>query len=217
MTVAVLYVDPTGPYPLMADTDCWDEKRDARKYSGLWPVVAHPPCGRWCGMARMNERRWGAKVGNDGGCFESALAAVRRCGGVLEHPARSLAWNAFNLPRPDGIGWRMMGDGEWVGEVWQSAYGHKATKRTWLYFVGRQPFEQFRLARSRGTHQIGGGIHTGNRSLPRLDGKETHLTPPAFAEYLVSLARGSNHAQLPTVQVLPMETKTERSLDRPPE
>ncbi len=84
-----------------------------------------------------------------------------------------------------------MDEREWVGEVWQSAYGHKATKRTWLYYVGRQPGEQFRLERPRGTHQIGGGIHTGNRSLPRLDGKETHLTPPEFAEYLVRLARGA--------------------------
>ncbi len=190
-TVAALYIDPRGPYSSMVEVDCWDEGRDARGYGGPLPVIAHPPCGRWCGMAKLNERRWGAKVGEDGGCFAAALDAVRTYGGVLEHPARSLAWKAFDLPRPQGLGWKDYRCGVWVGEVWQSAYGHLATKRTWLYYVGEYQPAPFRLERPRGTHQIGGGVHTGNRSLPRLEGQQTHLTPPAFAEYLVALARGS--------------------------
>lgn len=188
MTVVALYIDPKGPYPLIDDVDCWDEWRDARKYQGTSPVVAHPPCGRWCGMARMNERRWGAKVGDDGGCFESALRLVRRWHGVLEHPARSIAWEVFGLTKPSGYGWSRIGEKEWVGEVWQSAYGHKATKRTWLLYVGYKEPLDFDLSRPRGTHQIGGGINTGNRLLPRLNGRETHLTPRAFADYLVNLA-----------------------------
>lgn len=188
--VAALYIDPNGPYPLIDGVDCWDEDRDARGYDGPYPVVAHPPCGRWCGMARMNERRWGAKVGEDGGCFEAALAAVRRWGGVLEHPASSIAWKVFGLHKPSRIGWNQINPREWVGEVWQSAYGHKATKRTWLYYVGEKPAD-FLLDRPRGTHQIGGGIHTGNRLLPRLNGSETHLSPPSFAAYLVDIARNS--------------------------
>ncbi|HEX2612685.1 MAG TPA: hypothetical protein VHO02_03720, partial [Fibrobacteria bacterium] len=80
ITVAALYVDPRGPYPSMPGVECWDEKRDARNYAGPHPVVAHPPCGRWCAMARLNESRWGAKVGDDGGCFEAALRAVRTNG-----------------------------------------------------------------------------------------------------------------------------------------
>lgn len=190
-TVAALFVDPLGPYTKILGVDCWDEVRDARKYIGPHPVVAHPPCGRWCGMAKMNERRWGAAVGDDGGCFSFALWAVEKFGGVLEHPAFSLAWPEFGLPRPKERGWNQIDRDVWVGEVWQSAYGHKATKRTWLYFVGKAPPAPFILARPRGTHQIGGGIHTGNRSLPRLSGKETHLTPTAFAEYLVALARSA--------------------------
>jgi hypothetical protein len=194
-TVAALYVDPNGPYRQMPAVDCWDEQRDARKYIGSDPVVAHPPCGRWCGMARMNERRWGAKVGDDGGCFASALANVVRCGGVLEHPARSLAWAAHGLPKPSGIGWESASPRGFVAEVWQSAYGHKATKRTWLYYVGDRPPLPFKLDRPRGTHQIGGGVNTGNRSLPRLKDSETHITPIEFAEYLVALARYSRYEQ----------------------
>lgn len=191
MLVAALYVDPKGPYPKIYGVDWWDEARDARTYVGCDPVVAHPPCGRWCGMAKMNERRWGAKVGDDGGCFASALAALRRCGGVLEHPAKSLAWGAFGLKPPKGIGWQRAGESEWVGEVWQSAYGHRANKRTWLLYVGRTPPLPFKLERPRGTHQIGGGVHTGNRNKPRLNGPETHLSPFDFANYLVMLARHS--------------------------
>lgn len=141
-------------------------------------------------MAKLNERRWGAKVGEDGGCFESALAAVRKWGGVLEHPANSLAWPRFGLLRPVSGAWqRAREQREWVCEVWQSAYGHKARKRTWLLYVGSAP-KPLRWNRPRGTHLIGGGINTGNRTLPRLDDRETHITPMLFAEALVDLVRG---------------------------
>ena len=191
MKVAALFVDPHGPYFSLPEIDCWDKERDARLYSGPHPVIVHSPCGSWCAMARINEKRWGTKVGDDGGCFISGLHNVRRFHGVLEHPAKSLAWKKFNLTKPSGLGWHQVSQNEWVGEVWQSAYGHKATKRTWLYYVGNKPPKPFKLDRPRGTHQIGGGIHTGNRSLPRLNQKETHITPMAFAEYLIELAVNS--------------------------
>lgn len=85
--VAALYVDLRGPYAQMPGVECWDVSRDARKYVGPFPVVAHPPCERW-------GRYWGGgpsarvkrKLGDDGGCFEAALGSVRQYGGVLEHP-----------------------------------------------------------------------------------------------------------------------------------
>src|SRR5690606_29177297 len=69
----------------------------------------------------------------------SALAAVRRWGGVLEHPAWSLAWPAFGLPTPPVRGWLRTWCGGWVTEVAQRNYGHRATKKTWLYAVTRSP------------------------------------------------------------------------------
>ena len=42
--IAALYIDPRGPYPKMAEVDCWDETRDARLYDGPHAIVAHPPC-----------------------------------------------------------------------------------------------------------------------------------------------------------------------------
>jgi hypothetical protein len=189
--VAALFIDPQGPYPaLLGAENCWDEERDARTFAGPGPIVAHPPCGRWCAMAKLNERRWGAKVGDDGGCFAFALRALR-FGGVLEHPAFSLAWPAFNLPRPPKRGWAQILPNVWVCEVWQSAYAHVATKRTWLLYLGRRaPFE-LRWERPRGTKQIGGGVNTGNRNLPRCTEEEAIHSPLAFAETLISLAAWS--------------------------
>ena len=64
--VAALYVDPHGVYANLPDVELWDETRDARSYDGPWPVVAHPPCARWCQLASVNETRWGTPIGDDG-------------------------------------------------------------------------------------------------------------------------------------------------------
>jgi len=45
--VAALYVAPGGPHFGLSHVDPWPKSRDARKYAGPWPVVAHPPCERW--------------------------------------------------------------------------------------------------------------------------------------------------------------------------
>src|SRR5208282_2605434 len=82
-TVAALYVDPLGPYPLLFDVDWYDEKRDARGYDGPHPVVAHPPCGPWGQLHHRCKRDQDKEFG------PLAVAAVRRHGGVLEHPAGS--------------------------------------------------------------------------------------------------------------------------------
>lgn len=194
MTVAALYVQTGGCYFGLPDVDPWDEKRDARLYAGPWPVVAHPPCHLWVNLAAVNFKRYGGehnRPGNDGGCFAAALASVRRWGGVLEHPAESKAWAAHGLIRPSGIGWGPAGMAESTCEVWQSAYGHKARKRTWLLYVGdhragRRPPEM-NWARRAGTHQCGWF----DRNKPTLSKREANATPLAFRDALLSLARHS--------------------------
>lgn len=142
--VVALYVDRNGPYPQRV-ADWYDDRRDARTHkSDARPVIAHPPCQRWCRFAGLVESRWGHKRGEDGGLFAHALASVRRCGGVLEHPAYSDAWKAFSLPAPvTGAGWCPgAAPFEWTCYVEQYQYGHLAKKATWLYYVGaRQPWE----------------------------------------------------------------------------
>lgn len=189
--VSALFVDGSGPYSTMDNVEPWDINADARLYQGPYPVVAHPPCNRWGKMAPINLKRWGTPIGEDGGCFESALQSVRKWGGVLEHPCGSIAWSKYNLKKPKGDSWNQVSDTEWVGEVWQSDYGHLATKKTWLLFVGTNKPKNFLSNRVKGTHQVGGGIHTGNNKKPRLNQSVTHLTPILFAEYLVELAASS--------------------------
>lgn len=136
-TVAALFVDPKGVYSGLEDVEVWDEARDARLYEGPWPVVAHPPCARWSRLAGFTEARFGLKRGEDGGCFEAALRAVRTFGGVLEHPAYSAAWDRFGLPEPLTIeGWTGGICGGWSAYVEQGRYGLPVKKATWLYSYG---------------------------------------------------------------------------------
>lgn len=139
MKVAALFVERGGVYWDLPDVDAWDKERDARLYAGPWPVVAHPPCERWgrywFGGPSARVRR---ELGDDGGCFASALAAVRKWGGVLEHPEASHAWTHHCLIPPlRGGGWSVAdGFGGWTCCVEQGHYGHRARKATWLYTNG---------------------------------------------------------------------------------
>lgn len=187
--IAALYVQTGGIYYGLENVDPWDEQRDARQYAGPHPVVAHPPCSRWCMLASVNEVRWGAMIGDDGGTFASALAAVRTYGGVLEHPAYTLAWGRYDLPRPRRGTWmRSFLDEGWVTEVSQSAYGHPARKRTWLYYVGDDPPElDWRDLPGDGV--VGAGVHTGQAAgRPRIDGHEASATPLSFRDVLIAMA-----------------------------
>jgi hypothetical protein len=138
VTVAALYVDPKGVYAGLPDVEVWGEKRDARTYAGPWPVVAHPPCARWSRLAGFTEARFGLKRGDDGGCFAAALKAVRKWGGIIEHPAYTDAWKAFGLPRPSTwYGWTTsLLDPGATAYVEQGRYGLPVKKATWLYAVG---------------------------------------------------------------------------------
>lgn len=190
--VAALYVQRNGSYYGLPDVDPWDEERDARLYAGPHPVVAHPPCSSWCQLAHINQKRWGRRVGDDGGCFAAALASVRRWGGVLEHPAFSYAWPAFGLPEPMAAGWsRVIGDPGWVCEVSQAAYGHKARKLTWLYYVGDAPpsLDWSRPEAEAWVSQCANHGDGGGRE--RLTKKAASATPPAFRELLLAMARSA--------------------------
>jgi len=191
--IAALFVQPDGCYEGLHDVDAWPEHRDARLYDDALPVVAHPPCQLWGNMAAVNYARWGGehnKPGNDGGCFASALASVRRCGGVLEHPKSSRAFAAHGIDKPHGIGWQQITKTVWVCEVWQSAYGHRANKATWLYYCGNNAPHELRWDRPKGTHQVGFQDQRGKaRNKPTLGKKEANATPIAFRDELIELAR----------------------------
>jgi hypothetical protein len=190
--VAALFVQPDGCYADWPWIDSWDEERDARTYQGPLPVIAHPPCQLWGALAAVNYKRWGGehnKPGNDQGCFAAALNAVNEWGGVLEHPAKTKAFSAHGIAAPNGIGWQQLIDGGWVCEVWQSAYGHRANKATWLYYNGKKPPFELNWDRPIGTHQIGYKDTKGNRNnKPTLSKREANATPLQFRDELLKLA-----------------------------
>lgn len=196
MIIAALFVDSRGSYSGLPDVDLWDEKRDARNYQGPYPVVAHPPCSRWCRLAGLVEARWGHKRGEDGGCFASALASVRRFGGVLEHPAYSDAWAAFGLPAPPRHGGWVRGlCGGWTCHVEQGRYGHPAKKATWLYAFGVElpvlrwghnpDTKSEALVSWCGNHVKSGEVR------PRVGKKAASATPKEFRDVLLAIARSS--------------------------
>lgn len=207
--IAALFVDHKGIYANLPGVELWDAKRDARLYLGPWPVVAHPPCARWCRLAGMVEKTHGYKRGDDGGCFESALSSVRTHGGVLEHPAYSAAWAHFGIARPNATGgWQRTLCGGWTCYVEQWFYGHKAKKATWLYAYGIDPLPMkwgF-TPDTETTAGIGGPVGSALRKppariswcgnkiksgeiRPRLRGKEASGTPAAFRDQLLAIAR----------------------------
>lgn len=202
--IAALFVANPGCYIGLPDVDPWDEKRDARKYAGPWPVVAHPPCERWGrywgGGPSARERR---KLGDDDGCFAAALASVERWGGVLEHPEGSHAFRHFGLVLPSWReGWRR-GRRGWSCCVAQGNYRHRARKLTWLFYVGdrRPPDLDWSIPAPRS--RLDYGFHSAAEraarkgdvaprvNASRLTAAENLATPLPFRDVLLSIARAS--------------------------
>lgn len=207
--IAALFVQSNGIYFGRPDVEPYDVKRDAMTYRGPHPVVAHPPCARWCRLAGLVEKRWGHKKGDDGGTFAHALHCVRTYGGVLEHPAYSDAFAAFGLPIPtDKGGWQMGLCGGWGCHVEQWHYGHRAKKATWLYAWGATELPSLRWGATPDNAPVASG-HAGSSTTERrralvswcgnhvkdgekrerLGHRAASATPPAFAEMLLGLAR----------------------------
>jgi hypothetical protein len=194
--IAALFVHPTGPYVGRPDVDAWTEARDARLYAGPWSVVGHPPCASWGRYAKPTPESTakGPLLGDDGGCFASGLVSVCRWGGVLEHPADSTAFAAHGIAAPSGA-WRPILLGAcapaWVCCVEQGHYGHAARKPTWLLYVGTPPPE-LRWGESSVAPRPGDSPRRG--ILERMSKRQRCLTPPAFVDVLLDLAR---HARAP--------------------
>lgn len=205
MMIAALFVETGGCYFGLPGVDPWDEARDARKYAGPWPVVAHPPCQRWgklwAGQPLWIKRTGERKIkGDDDGCFASSLASARKWGGVIEHPWGSHAWPHFGLNTPPREGGWIVADfyGGWTCCVEQGRYGHYARKPTLLLTYhcylpdllwGKSEAQldpavvaRMGLKRAKRLGEVGakGG---GKDSTPRIG------TPKQFQNLLISIAR----------------------------
>lgn len=201
--IAALFVKKGGVYDT-SEFDLWDISRDARKYNGPYHVIAHPPCERWgrYWFGGPNPKTQRRELGDDGGCFASALASVRKWGGVLEHPEASHAWKYFDLNKPPRSGGWVPADlfGGWTCCVSQGFYGHPAQKLTWLYSVGCQ-LPELRWGLS-GGQKLEEGWHSteerkrarlaGVKPIKRLSEAQRIDTPLPFRDLLVSIVNTCN-------------------------
>jgi len=169
-SVAVLFARRDSIYKGFELADVYDEDRDARNYSGDLPVVAHPPCRGWGRLRHLAKVKPGEIE-----LASFAVDCVRRCGGVLEHPAGSKLWEVENLPAPG----HMDLFGGFTLPIYQSWFGHPCPKNTWLYICGVLPREipSFPLVL---------GLPAGRVELQ--SGPSRERTPAAFAVWLCDLS-----------------------------
>jgi hypothetical protein len=181
--VSILFVQQDSIYKKIrgGTLDCWDFERDAARWPGGNPIVAHPPCREWSQMRGFSMAPVGEKE-----LAVLAVGWVRRWGGVLEHPKGSTLWPALSLPLP-GATDKFGGHSLCVDQAW---WGHRARKSTMLYVVGCPPkgipdvpisFDAIqRVLNSRRRPSKGG--------LQEVTKRERSATPEKFAEWLVELA-----------------------------
>lgn len=189
--IAVLYARKDSIYKKLPGCDVWDEVRDARKWPGGTPVIAHPPCRAW---GRL--RHFARPAPHEKDLALHAVAMVRQWGGVLEHPKGSTLWKAAALPH----GTARDEYGGWTLSLHQHWFGHRAEKATFLYVVGCAPCDAPPLPPPRGKPECvirldkrradGTHIRKGDPDWkPQLSAAEREATPPAFASWLCELAR----------------------------
>jgi len=186
--VAVLFAREDSIYKTLSGTDVYDEPRDARTFTGGCPIVAHPPCRTWGCLKAFAT----AAPAHEHALGPWAIDQVRRNGGVLEHPRGSTLFRECGIV-PGGL------PDEWGGitiEVDQFHWGHKARKRTLLYIVGTRNLPPIPHRPGKPTHVIDrpGRARKAERPnsaglLPWVSHREREATPPAFAEWLVEVAR----------------------------
>lgn len=190
MTVAVLFARADSIYKAMPECDVWDAERDARRWPGGAPVVAHPPCRAWGQLRALAKPRHDEKD-----LARWAVRQVREFGGVLEHPKGSTLWADQGLPKPGQVD----EFGGWTLPIVQCWWGHRAEKATFLYIVGCAPADVPAVPLI-----LGGASHVVTSSGRRADGSrrrrgdagwrpecskaEREHTPPQLARWLVDLA-----------------------------
>lgn len=170
--ITALYCRPKSVYSQIPGVDVWTEKRDATKWQGGTPCIAHPPCRAWGKYKTWAKPRPGEK--------ELALLAVqqvRQNSGILEHPLGSGLFSEANLPKPKDLPDEY---GGYTVLVSQGAFGHRADKPTLLYCCGvrlppipARPEKQY-------------------HSVELMGRAERERTPVLFATWLVSALAASS-------------------------
>jgi hypothetical protein len=96
ITVSALYVRKDSVYKSLG-VDCWDIERDATKWPGGNPIIAHPPCRAWGQLSHFANPRPGEKE-----LAIKAIELIREWGGGIGAPGRFKAMerNGFAISWP---------------------------------------------------------------------------------------------------------------------
>lgn len=180
LPVAILCTAPRSVYEMIPGVECYDAKRDARSFTGGMPIVAHPPCRSWSAFCAHQAKPDPGEKELGPMCVEW----LRKCGGVLEHPAYSRLFDFCNLPKPGEER-----DGLWTAQVLQTWWESRGTqKRTWLCFSGiAKTHLNFPL-----TLRGQGGDKRLWQTMPR---SHRSLTSRPMAEWLVAAARCARNSE----------------------
>jgi hypothetical protein len=180
-SVAALFVREDSSYKDLSNVDAYDFNRDATKYKGRLPVVAHPPCRAWGKLATL--KRVKPRPGEKELAF-FALEQIHKNGGVLEHPHGSRLWKAANLPEPGNLSLFTPGFSLLIDQ-WD--FGHVARKPTKIYIYGCSPEDLPPLPVVRGgvpLRSISGEV-AGTVCCTR---KQREYTPIQLRDWLVAVA-----------------------------
>lgn len=180
--VSVLFCREDSIYHSL-DCEVYDKKKNALTFNHKSQVVAHPPCRAFSRLRHLSKHPPGEEL-----LAYFALDCVRHNGGVLEHPASSLLWKEIIINPATGTDKY----GGWLLSVNQSWFGHRATKRTYLYIVGCSPgaIPPYPISLDLVTHTVGsyGSRKKSHYRKKEISKAERDATPIAFARWLISLA-----------------------------
>jgi hypothetical protein len=187
--VSVLYVRGDSVYKKLGDQldiDCWDKIRDARKWPGGNPCIAHPPCAQWGRLRQLAMNNIELK-----NLSILAVSQVRQNGGVLEHPSKSTLWKQCDLPLPGSIdefgGYTLSVDQHW--------WGYPAEKKTFLYIIGvrEKDLPPIPLSLDAITHCIDTNKRGAKRNLKYLSKTKRDATTYTLALWLIEVCKLINN------------------------
>ena len=174
LAVAVLCAARNSIYKQMDNVEVYDIERDVRTFQGGMPIVGHPPCRSWSAFCRHQAK----PLPGEKELAPFVVEHLRKCGGVMEHPAHSTLWDALKLPKPG----ERQRDGLWTLWVKQCWWGDVRTKNTWLLFSG---IDVWTVATPFQLHEPKGD----RRRWQVMSKHQRSATVPAFAQWLVDTAR----------------------------
>ncbi len=182
MIIPVLFCRSDSAYKNDTRFDAWDAQRDALKWQGGSPLIAHPPCRAWGQLSHMANPRKGEKE-----LAPWAISQIRKFGGVLEHPKGSKLWKFLKLPEPE-TACDNFGGFSILIDQWD--FGHVARKATKLYICGIDKSDLPNLP----TKRIGNpfksitGSPPGHPYLKRCTQYEREYTPDLLIDFLYNIA-----------------------------